>query len=522
MKTKLILITVFITALTLQNFSQVNLEWAATFSGSSQSDDIFVDNLGNVYISGEGFITIKYNSQGVQQWISTYENGGTVLDMAADNNGNVYVTGWGSIGFAADDFVTVKINTNGVQQWAVRFNGPANYYDRAYGVGVDAGGNVYVGGGATWGAPGSGFDVTIVKYDPNGIQLWAKNFNGPGGMDDAARRITVDAAGNVYATGYCFTSGTDYDYITVKYNTQGILQWSQRYTAPNSGVDEAWGIDVDGMGNVYVTGKSMAASFDIVTIKYNAQGVQQWAQRYDGPGQYWDEGWRVKADADGNVYVTGGGYGTGTSNLNFETLKYNSGGALQWSQIYNGPGNYIDFAQGLANDNFGNVYVTGQSSGNGSDRQFATIKYNSAGVQQWVQRYGQPGQLNGGTAVAVDADNNVYVTGGSTGFITLKYSQPLGITQVNNEIPAKYSLEQNYPNPFNPETRFKFSIRDAQSVKLVVYDALGREISTLVNQNLAPGTYEIEFSGENLNSGIYFYSLTAGGFSQTSKMMLVK
>ncbi len=85
-----------------------------------------------------------------------------------------------------------------------------------------------------------------------------------------------------------------------------------------------------------------------------------------------------------------------------------------------------------------------------------------------------------------------------------------------------YKLEQNYPNPFNPSTRITFSIKNAGFVSLKVYDLLGREVATLVSENRPAGIYDVAFNASNLGSGIYFYTLTSGGFSQTKKMLFVK
>jgi hypothetical protein len=91
----------------------------------------------------------------------------------------------------------------------------------------------------------------------------------------------------------------------------------------------------------------------------------------------------------------------------------------------------------------------------------------------------------------------------------------------------KYILFQNYPNPFNPVTKIKFDLKkefriQESEVKLVIFDILGQEIKVLVNERLQPGTYEVTFYGESLNSGIYFYQLKAGDYIKTKKMLLIK
>lgn len=113
---------------------------------------------------------------------------------------------------------------------------------------------------------------------------------------------------------------------------------------------------------------------------------------------------------------------------------------------------------------------------------------------------------------------------------TSTYKRPLNevvIKSISSIIPDKYSLSQNYPNPFNPSTNIRYTIPSnvkgkMSNVKLVVFDILGKEIATLVNEKLNAGTYEVTFDGSGLTSGVYFYRLTCGDFSETRKMALLK
>jgi photosystem II stability/assembly factor-like uncharacterized protein len=104
---------------------------------------------------------------------------------------------------------------------------------------------------------------------------------------------------------------------------------------------------------------------------------------------------------------------------------------------------------------------------------------------------------------------------------------PIGITNISGDIPTRYSLSQNYPNPFNPVTKIRFDIpagsgSQSVNVKLIIYDALGREVRKLTNQNLKPGRYEVDWDASSYTSGIYFYKLETGNFRDTKKMLLVK
>jgi hypothetical protein len=105
---------------------------------------------------------------------------------------------------------------------------------------------------------------------------------------------------------------------------------------------------------------------------------------------------------------------------------------------------------------------------------------------------------------------------------------PIGIEPISSEIPQRYELLQNYPNPFNPVTKLRFSIplsrgvAEGRGVLLKVYDILGKEIAVLVNENLKPGIYEIDWNATNTPSGVYFYSLITSDFTQTKKMVVLK
>jgi hypothetical protein len=99
---------------------------------------------------------------------------------------------------------------------------------------------------------------------------------------------------------------------------------------------------------------------------------------------------------------------------------------------------------------------------------------------------------------------------------------PIGIGNIGGEVPSEYSLSQNYPNPFNPVTRINFAIPKQCFVTLRIYDMLGREVGTLVNEVKAPGNYAVDFSAPELSSGVYFYRLNSGGFSDIKKFVLLK
>jgi hypothetical protein len=428
--------------------SGVQEEWVAWYNGGNGFDiayAIAVDGSGNVYVTGfsvgpgscnfvcNDYATIKYNASGKQQWVARYNGPANDDDhataIAIDASGNVYVTG-SSIGTAWPDYdyATVKYDNSGNQLWVARYSGPGNQMDFANAIAVDASGNVYVTG-ASFGS-GTGFDYATVKYDGSGNQQWVVGYNGPGNGDDEAYGIVVDASGNVYVTGYSAGSGTGLsDYATIKYDSSGQQQWVARYNGPGNGTDQANAIAIDALGNVHATGFSdgSGTGFDYATVKYDSSGQEQWLARYNGPANDEEEAHAIAVDTSGNVYVTGHSVGSGTQE-DYATIKYNSSGQEQWVARYNGAANLNDHATGIAVDASGNVYVTGWSVGIGYD--YATVKYDSSGDEQWVARYNGAGNADDQAyAIAVDTSVNVYVTGysidsgGVSGYTTIKYSQ---------------------------------------------------------------------------------------------------
>lgn len=406
--------------------SQGNQLWVARYNGPGNNIDdanaLAVDEAGNVYVTGasrgdrgngirEDYATIKYDGNGNQLWVACYGGPGdgdnTAYAVAVDGAGNVYVTGQ-SISQEGDlDYATVKYDKDGRELWVARYNGPGNNVDGADALVVDSEDNVYVTGNSR-GNKGHD-DYATIKYDPDGNQLWVARYD-----DGSPTALTVDNAGNVYVTGFS-RAGDDLHYATVKYDSNGNQLWVSTYNAPEGGQDIAYALVVDNMGNVFVTGRSISANYDYATVKYDSQGNELWLARYNGSANRGDQATSIAVDTDGNIYVTGRSDNK-NRDRDYTTLKYDTGGKLLWEARYNGPDKGDNMAEALAVDAEGNVYITGQSQGKNGDWDYATVKYNSRGNEQWASRYNGPGNsLDRATSLAVDNEGNIYVTGSSGG-----------------------------------------------------------------------------------------------------------
>lgn len=312
--------------------------------------------------------------------------------------------------------------------WTNRFNGPGNGEDQARAIAVNSSGDVFVAGYTT--GSGSGLDLTVIKYSNMGAVLWTNRYNGPANGADQANAVVVDEAGNAFVAGYSTGNSTGPDFVTIKYSSAGTALWTNTYNGPSNGADQALAIKLDTGGNVLVAGFSNGGGSvqDFTIIKYSNLGVAMWTNRYNGPGNGVDQITALALDANDAVIVTGPSTGSG-SGLDYATIKYSSAGLPLWTNRYNGPGNSTDQPNAIALDSNGNVFVVGQSRGASSGDDFATLAYASDGTSFWTNRYtGAGNNSDQAVAVAVDALDNVIVTGSSfrigpaDDFTTIKYS----------------------------------------------------------------------------------------------------
>jgi hypothetical protein len=355
-------------------------------NGDDGASALLVDGSGNVFITGtyykdatdsNNYVTIKYNSSGTQQWLSTYNGTGSSHDAATamcfDATGNIYVTGtsWGSTSLY--DYATVKYNSSGTQQWASRYNHNGNM-DVA--TKIVAGSTITVSG-ASENSSGN-WSLATVQYNiSTGAQVGsASRSSGTGTGMDNVTDIFQDVAGNIYVTGGVVNSFKGFDYSTIKFNSSLAVQWNVEYNGNDSLDDVASSVAVDGSGNVYVTGYSTTAAqgTNYVTIKYNSSGTLQWKKTYNGAGSSSDSATSLVINASNDVIVTGSSINN-VGNKDFYTIKYKSDSTILWEIGFDGLADLDDVATDIAVDNLGDIIVAGQSRLTDTTFEYATIKY---------------------------------------------------------------------------------------------------------------------------------------------------
>jgi hypothetical protein len=417
------------------------------YSGSPLNDQgtcIRVDASGNSYITGSFLGTVDFDP------------GAGTQNLSAAGSSDIFLA---------------KYDASGNYVWAKSMGGVNA--ESGLAMAIDASGNCYITGyfsGMADFDPGAGTqnlssaggtDIFLAKYDASGNYVWAKSMGSSSG-NDRGTALAIDASGNSYITGY-FLGTADFDpgagtqslssaggndIFLAKYDASGNYIWAQGMGGTSN--DVGYALAIDALGNSYITGNfyvtadfdpgagtqdlTSAGSADIFLAKYDASGNYVWAKGMGATSI--DVGYALAIDASGNSYITGNFTGTvdfdpgaGTQNLSsvsgsFDIFlaKYDASGNYVWAQGMGGTTNDIGYA--LAIDASGNSYVTGyftstadfdpgagtQNLTSAGNNDIFLAKYDATGNYVWAQRMGGIG-TDIGSALAVDASGNSYVTG---------------------------------------------------------------------------------------------------------------
>lgn len=532
-----ILLLLFIVNCSLQIAvaQQPTQEWVRRYSWGTNNFtsglSVKLDSAGNVYVlvsqgtdsTYRDYGLLKYSQTGNLIWNVYYNSPGNLDDkpIAFDVSeaGDVYITGSSGINFMYQT-LTVKYNSNGILQWDKLFTGLYEGNDIA----IDRYGNILIVGN----------DSKIIKYDQSGDTLWTREII-ISNYSNILTKLVLDDSANVYAAGYSIINNQTTSYLTVKYNSNGVLKWFSIYGVTGFAAS-ANSIAVDSNRYVYVVGVlnvPQPGFWDNVLIKINPNGVLQWSRNYTGINNnhscsFSPVGLSVTPTGS-NIYYTTSCYAPGSSR--FVTLSYNSNGDTNWTREYtiNVTGIPNNNPKTLKMDKYHNIYITGNVYSPVMGNDYISIKYLPNGVQQWVATYNGYNNFGDYANDIIIDSSLIFVTGLSKNTTnttyeatTIKYNQPIGILTNTSELPSRFKLYQNYPNPFNSTTIINYEIPVKSFAQLNIYNILGQKIKTLIEKELQPSYYTIIFNSESMTSGIYFYKMSAGDITYTKKMIILK
>ena len=515
-------------------YAQNSTSWIRTLDGPTHNWDeassVAVDDSGNVFVTGidlvgsfSDIMTAKYNSSGTLQWVKTLDisSNDNAYQVVVDHSGNIIVSG-----NTEDGYIIIKYTSSGDSLWTA-FPSSSDM-PKPPAIAIDASDNIYLTGG--WNEQG-----LLAKYNPEGEQQWINYYTGPEDNYIYTNNIAIDKADNIYVSGQTDMAFLSYALMVRKYNPGGYTIWTHTLYDPIFHSAAVSSMKVDVGCNVVFTGyRATGSNRSAYTVKYDSAGALKWIhqpiQNNETAG-----GHDIAVDLSKNIYVTG--IFSNGSFADIFTTKYSAQGDSLWTAKFAGSGNNADFVEAMALDSLANVYITG-STRDFINGQFnincLTIMYDSSSVQKALQQFdGNANDEDHGYAIAVDKWNNVIVTGrtadsvNSFDYLIIKYGENLtDVKESPNPLPTEFILYQNYPNPFNPSTKISWQSPVSSWQTLKVYDVLGNEVATLVDEYRIAGTYEVKFqstvNGRQWASGIYFYRLQVGEFIQTKKMILMK
>ena len=534
--------------------------WTRTYGGSDddycwsvqQTTDGGYVIAGFTYSFGAGSCDahlIKTDTNGDTLWTHTY--GGSESDYSQSvqqtTDGGYIIAGFtSSFGAGSNDYYLVKTDANGDTLWTRTYGGSGR--DDGYSVQQTTdGGYIIVGWTQSFGAGMN--DVYLVKTDADGNSLWTRTYGGS--ANDCGWFVQQTSDGGYIIAGETASSGAgSSDYYLVKTDANGDILWTRTYGG--SSYDASWGIQQTTDGGYVVIGftYSFGVGGDIYLVKTDANGDSLWSRTYGGSSG--DDAFSVQQTTDGG-YIIGG-----------STRSFGAGGGDVWLVKVAGEAPLPDVTIEILPDDppvtvpqGGNFGFTGSVTNNTEDPQVTdawtmavgpeketygpfkvlnnvdlepfetrTAHFNQGvpnlaplGFYNYIAYCGDyPSTVIDSSFFEVEVIEGQFTEAGEAGWVlTGSFSEGDLV-----DLPSEFALLSNYPNPFNAQTVIEYQLPVSSTVKLEVYNLLGSKVATLVNGEEEAAYKSVTWDASEVSSGVYFYKLTAGDYTQTRRMMLVR
>lgn len=367
---------------------------------------------------------INLSANGGLNWTRKYAptnyDRGIILGVQTDNFNNIYTCG--TIRNAAGNFdaFVSAFNQNGNIIWERFIQGAAGADDSATKILTDNSGNIYVAG-IIKDSSATNSSTFLVKYNASGGLQYMRKFHQTGQINASLGGMNFDAAGNV---ALCSNSFTDADHSTIytqKFNTFGVLQWTNSFStniSPLMNRNLASDVIFDAFGNIYFSGTVESIIFavsDEFVVKINSSGNQVWNQIYNNPSNTGDHSVDILIDNSGNTYNVGYTGRQFVNPVNTTIIKYSSAGLMQWEGIFDSPGNQLDYGKKLIIEGSSSIYTLGSVTNQGTSRDAVLNKFNSAGNLLWQVTYDLDNNYDEALNMLIDAQKNIHVLTNSNG-----------------------------------------------------------------------------------------------------------
>jgi hypothetical protein len=440
----------------------------------------------------------RINASGVVQWAAdgiavcadTLDQ--TSPQLISDGSGGAIIT-WRDLRNGTDYIpYAQKLNADGVAQWTAGGVPLSQLNGESLQIVNDGNGGAII----TWHQytgvyPNGNLDIIVQQINANGIIEWGSSGVVVCGLatDQLRPQLANDSSDGAIIVWQDQRNGpAQSNLYAQRVNAGGVPQWTLNGVAiaPSSSPQLSHKILSDGNGGAFITWLGGAYSNAVYAQRINSQGSFQWASSGVSVGYPGQSNTPVIATDGGTGAIITWYYYGGSGNGDIFAQRIDSAGTLLWG--VHGLGVCTNPLQQsyplLVADGFGGAIFTWNDMRNNAT--------NSSDI--YAQRVGASGTLGGAT----------------------------GVDENNHSQPTIFALEQNYPNPFNPNTAIKYQIPKAGLATLKVYDILGKQVATLINENKNAGYYEVSFDASQMASGIYIYQLKVNDFVSNKKMILLK
>lgn len=455
--------------------------------------------------SSDDFLTIAYSPGGKPLWTNLYDGPAHSTDYASwictGAGGEVWVTGSSlrtATNYDLTDVVLIKYSNNGIPLWTNRYSSAETNGDFPQALATDAAGNTYVVvSSAYWPSDGTGgtpVGGALIKYDASGIPLWTNQY--PDYSDDGIYgppAIALDPAGNIL-TSVGFNSPDYYGgSALIKLTTDGVPVWTN--------LSGGGSITVNHQGDIFLTGETYGPSFiGYVIEKISAAGISLWTNTMSGPTYDGGNVPQTLFDPSGNVFLVGGGSGSGFPGQ-YQILKVSTNGTPLWMKVNV---NYFsnDWVLDAASvDNAGNLYLAGHGPySTHTNADFVTVKFSGDGTALWTNRFDSVGLNDYPLAMAVDDAGNIYVAGQAH----VLTAPPL-VQSVPQLTVVKYADLMFYKPPQD--------FTGTDNITYTITDSLGNQATTNIPVLITPGQFQLSLtSPTNLTpAGLNFTLNTTPG-----------
>ena len=432
------------------------------------------------------------------------------------------------------DILLIKTDTSGNVLWQKTYGGDKD--DRAVSI-YQTNDNSYliVGYTNSFKNDENDYDIYLLKLTKDGDTLWTKSVGTDSTLEYAYSSI-LTSDNNILVVGLKTSiMYINTDILLIKMDLNGNVIWEKTYGGEGAEIGE-YALETDDKGFL-ITGETSsygpAIPFftNIYLVRTDANGDSLWTRYY---GNVWYDYSRSIVKTNDNSYIVSGSYATnGEEVSDFSVLKVQDNGDTAWTRLYGADGNEYCYGSINTEDNGSILIGTTNSAVLGSVGSYDIylVNINTNGDTIWTQTVGTS-EYESAKGMVKTSDGNYIIYGSRKPFAISNASDILlvkvnlngisGITEYINSSQPDFKLEQNYPNPFNPVTKIRYSIPKSNLVTLKVYDVLGKEVSTLVDQYLLAGEYEVKFDASNLPSGVYIYKLSSGNYIKAKKLILLK